>query len=103
MERSMTSDYPGAELVLPGLQDAAAGRVTIASCLVSVARPLIESAGLTQGLPPLTYIAEPERALYRLLQAEGGDAYGRYNSLLRRLVSFEQAVRHARGSSTGSV
>lgn len=89
------SDYPGAELVLPGLHDAAAGRVTIGSCLVSIARPAIEASGLSAGLPPLTYVAEPERALYRLLQQECGDAYGRYNSLLRRLVSFERALRRA--------
>ena len=88
-------NYPGAELVLPGLRDAAAGQVTIASCLVSIARPLIERSGLAEHSPSLNYVAEPERALYRLLQAEGGNAYGRYNSLLRRLVSFEQAVRHA--------
>ncbi len=88
-------DYPGAELVLPGLRDAAAGHVTIGSCLVSIAQPVMESSGLAKHLPSLTYVAEPERALYRLLQNEGGDAYGRYNSLLRRLVSFERMVRRA--------
>ena len=98
---SVVSNYPGAELVLPGLSDAAAGRVTIASCLVSVARPLIEESGLTKHLPSIAYVAEPEHALYRLLREEGGNAYGRYNSLLRRLVSFEQAVRRAR-SHTGA-
>jgi hypothetical protein len=92
---SAVSNYPGAELVLPGLRDAAAGRVTIAACLVSMARPLIEGSGLADHLPSLIYVDEPERALYRLLRDEGGNAYGRYNSLLRRLVSFEQAVRHA--------
>ena len=90
------SNYPGAELVLPGLHDAVAGRLTIASCLVSIARPLIEGSGLAEHLPSIIYVAEPEHALYRLLRDEGDNAYGRYNSLLRRLVSFEQAVRHAR-------
>ena len=85
--------YPGAELVLPGLQDAARGRVTVGSCLVSIARPAIEASGLADGLPALQFVAQPERALYRLLQAEKGDAYSRYNSLLRRLVSFERALR----------
>jgi hypothetical protein len=35
---------------------------------------------------------EPERQLYRLLRQEGADAYSRYNSLLRELVSFENAL-----------
>ncbi len=35
---------------------------------------------------------EPERQLYRLLLAQGGDAYSRYNSLLRELDSFHRAL-----------
>ena len=96
IDRTTVSDYPGAELVLPGLSDVAAGRETIASCLVSIARPLLERSGLVEDSPTLRFVPEPERALYRLLLAEGGNAYGRYNSLLRRLVSFEQTLRHAR-------
>jgi hypothetical protein len=46
IDSAAVSQFPGAELVLPGLQDLAAGRLTIAACLVSVARPTIEkSAG----------------------------------------------------------
>jgi hypothetical protein len=99
MDWTALSNYPGAELVLPGLRDAAAGRVTIGSCLVSIARPLIEGSGLAQTVASLSYIDEPERALYRLLQEQGGDAYGRYNSLVRRLVSFERALRSAQSRS----
>lgn len=93
MDTTTVSQFPGAELVLPGLEDLAAGRVTITACLVSIARPAIEKSGLAKGFPPLRYISLPEETLYRLLRAEGGDAYGRYNSLLRRLVSFERALR----------
>ncbi len=93
IDSAIIATYPGAELVLPGLQDAAAGRVTIGSCLVSIARPTIEASGLADGLPALQFVPEPERALYRLLQQEPGDAYSRYNSLLRRPVSFERALR----------
>jgi len=32
--------------------------------------------------------------LYRLLRQQGGDAYSRYNALLRELVSFESALDH---------
>lgn len=95
--------YPGAELVLPGLHDAAAGRVTIASCLVSVARPLIEKSGLAKSFSQIAYVSEPEHVLYRLLQDEGGNAYGRYNSLLRRLVSFERTVRRAQSRTANDV
>jgi hypothetical protein len=95
LDWATVENYPGAELVLSGLRDAAAGRLTIESCLISIARPLIEASGLTQPLSSITYIAEPERVLYRLLQSEPGDAYARYNSLVRRLVSFERAVRRA--------
>ncbi len=91
--------FPGAELVLPGLRDAAAGRVTIGACLVSIARPALEVSGLPNDFTVIHYIAEPELALYRLLRQEGGNAYGRYNSLLRRLVSFERALRRARRRS----
>jgi hypothetical protein len=84
---------PGAELVLPGLRDAAAGRLTVGSCLVSMAQPTLEQSGLLHEFPQLVYVDEPERALYRLLQQEGANAYGRYNSLLRRLTSFERSLR----------
>ena len=84
---------PGAELVLPGLVEAAAGELTVGSCLVSIARPIIERSGLASSYGIREFVHEPERALYRLLLSEGGNAYGRYNALLRRLVSFEQALR----------
>ncbi len=94
-DSTAVANYPGAELVLPGLRDSAAGRLTIEACLVSIARPVIEQSGLTAEFPAITFTEEPERALYRLLQGEGGNAYGRYNALVRRLVSFERAVRRA--------
>jgi hypothetical protein len=41
--------------------------------------------------------ADAELELYRTLCASGvRDPYGRYNSLLRELVSFEQALEHRR-------
>jgi hypothetical protein len=93
------SRLPGAELVLPGLDDLAAGRLTVAACLVSIASPQIEASGLAETWGTSRYITEPERALYRLLCQEDGDAYSRYNSLLRRLVSFERALRRSAGKS----
>ena len=86
-------DLPGAELLREALHDSGAGSVTISSCLLSIAKPRLERAGLPSpaaagGIP------EAELTLYRLLMAEGGDAFGRYQALLRRLVSFEQALEH---------
>lgn len=89
---------PGAELVEPGLVDAARGRWTVAGLLVAIAAPRLRRLGLV--LPPDDRLpAEPELLLYRALRAEGGNAYGRYNALLRRLVSFERALESSRRRS----
>jgi hypothetical protein len=88
----MLAGLPGAKLVAAGLADVAAGRATIGACLVHIARPRLTRAGL---LPmEAARMTEPERELYRLLRAEGGDAYSRYNALLRELISFENALDH---------
>ena len=81
---------PGESLVRQGLVDVYAGRRTVEAYLVSIARPRLSRAGLLTGDEDL--MAEPELGLYRLLRAQGGDAYSRYNSLLRELISFEQAL-----------
>lgn len=86
---------PGGDLVRQGLRDAAAGRVTVAACLISIARTNLESAGLLPAYSVITFVPEPEHALYRLLCDEGGEAFSRYNSLLRRLVSFEHSITRA--------
>jgi hypothetical protein len=41
---------------------------------------------------PVDESDEAELELYDLLMREGGDAYSRYNALLRELVSFENAL-----------
>jgi hypothetical protein len=87
----LMSGLPGESLVRQGLADLAAGRQTIHAWLVAIARPRFARAGLLQSAPSAQY-DEPERELYRLLREEGADAYSRYNSLLRELVSFESAL-----------
>jgi hypothetical protein len=87
---------PGGERMLEGLQDWHAGRTTIASCLVAIAFGKFRNAGLVEGEPPFR---KPKLVLYDLLRQQGGNAYGRYNSLLRELVSFGRAlVRFQRNS-----
>lgn len=81
---------PGEDLVRRGLADYKAGRHSAESYLVQIARPRLENCGL---LPQeLAAPLEPELELYRLLRQKGGDAYARYNALLRELVSFEMAL-----------
>lgn len=82
---------PGENLVRRGLTDFFAHHCTIESCLIHVARPRFVRAGLVPPDHPYS-MEDPEIQLYRLLQGEGGDAYSRYNSLLRELVSFEMCL-----------
>lgn len=87
----LLAGLPGSALVQQGLADCLAGRHTIAACLVAIARPRLSRAGLlTEGSMSLP--DEPELQLYRLLRHQGGDAYSRYNALLRELISFESAL-----------
>lgn len=96
---TLLDTLPGGDLVRQGLADAAAGRMTVPACLVSIARPCLERAGLLLEYSEIMLVPEPEQALYRLLIDEGGDAFGRYNSLLKRLVSFEHSIAHAMARS----
>jgi hypothetical protein len=83
-------DLPGAELVLPGLADLAASRDTVEALLVEIAAPRLRRLGIDV---PHRDDVEPERRLYLRLDAERSqDVHARYNALLRRLVSFSQAL-----------
>jgi hypothetical protein len=86
----LISGLPGEPLVRQGLADLQSGKPTAPAWLVSIARARLAQAGLLDRSTPSA--AEPELQLYRLLRREGGDAYSRYNSLLRELISFEQAL-----------
>jgi hypothetical protein len=85
---------PGGERMLQGLQDWREGRTTINSCLVVIAFGKFRAAGLVSGEAPF---AEAELVLYDLLKKEGHNAYGRYNSLIRELISFGRAMARAQG------
>jgi hypothetical protein len=87
----LISGLPGENLVRQGLADFQSGLCTVPACLVRIARPRLSRAGL---MPENAtgQSSESELQLYDLLRREGGDAYSRYNSLLRELVSFENAL-----------
>ncbi|MCW1923513.1 hypothetical protein OKA05_13190 [Luteolibacter arcticus] len=79
-------------LVAEGLADHAAGRRGINACLVRIASPRLVRAGL---MPPLESPGgAAELELYEILSSEPGNAYGRYNAIIRELVSFEHALDH---------
>ena len=84
---------PGGDLVAQGLADLEAGNLSEYALLVLVAEPRLAPLGII----PRKNVPAPshpiEHALYTLLEEKyGDDAYGRYNSLLRRMASFAHAL-----------
>ena len=87
------TDLPGGDLVAAGLEDLKAGTQTVAALLVCVGGPRLRRLGLEV---PDT-VPDPEDRLYALLARDDEDsAHGRYNALIRRLVSFERAAETLR-------
>lgn len=93
------SGLPGEELLREGLADMQAGRCTIPACLAAIGLPRLQRAGLVGAMPSRS-AEDAELQLYRQLRQLGGDAYSRYNALLRQLVSFEQALDRRMREST---
>ena len=89
---ALFEDLPGWEIVGAGLRDAAAGVESVESLLVEIAGPRLREHGLLAAPFPAAAL-DAEIRLYRLLaRTHGDDAHGRYNALLRCLVSFERAL-----------
>ena len=88
----MTAEFlalPGGDLVETGLLDLAERVVSDESLLASIGRPRLVQLGLEV---PAGF-DDPEHRLYDRLSERFGDAaHGRYNALVRRLVSFERAL-----------
>lgn len=89
----LLTGLPGEELVRQGLADLQSGELTLAAHLVALAAPRLRRANLLSRLPEAIEI-DTELKIYRHLREQGGDAYSRYNSLVREIVSFEQALDH---------
>jgi len=86
---------PGGDLIAKGLRDLAAGQETTEALLVAVGAGRLRRAGVDVPAEAHT-IDSPEHRLYELLEARDvRAAHGRYNALVRRLVSFERAAEHA--------
>ena len=84
-----TEGLPGADLVERGLADLSRGVESVPSLLVSIGAPRLRLLGFEI---PAAFPGAEER-LYGLLGRDGADAaHGRYNALVRTLVSFERAA-----------
>ena len=94
------ADLPGGALVTQGLIDLQTGRHTIPGCLVAIARNRFLRSGLLPA-SQMPELVDAELQLYRLLREEDGDAYSRYNALVRELVSFCQALEQRRTGTEG--
>jgi len=87
------SPLPGGDLLEAGLDDLARGVPSVAAHLVSIGAPRLRRIGFEIPRP----IDDPEHRLYALLAAhDPPTAHGRFNALIRRLVSFERAAECAR-------
>lgn len=88
-------NLPGYELVREGAADLERGETeTIPALLVAIGSPRLREIGLTL---PAVLPDGPEHRLYDRLSLDNADAaHGRYNALIRRLVSFERAAEHAK-------
>ena len=85
------NELPGAEIILPGLNDLHQGESdTIGALLVAIAATRLTEAGLD--IPKDHLASEPELTLYARLQNERDDPYSYYNALLNRLNSFCNAL-----------
>ncbi|HEV7503411.1 MAG TPA: hypothetical protein VGS07_00695 [Thermoanaerobaculia bacterium] len=81
---------PGGDLVQEGIADLARGVESTSSLLVSIGAYRLRRVGLPI---PETVIDSPELRLYeKLAESDSDSAHSRYNALVRRLVSFENAA-----------
>lgn len=84
-------ELPGADLILPGLDDLRRGQTnTVGALLIAIARTRLSNAGLD--IPKADFKPEPELTLYAQLEDTRNDAYPYYNALLDSLNSFCNAL-----------
>lgn len=88
----MYEHLPGGDILQVGLRDLEGGIRSVCALLVLIAAPRLARNGI-QIPADASSPALPEHELYDLLIAEHGpEAYRHYRSLLRRLVSLENAL-----------
>jgi hypothetical protein len=89
---------PGEDLVTQGLADLARGILSESALLVLVASPRLRGLGVQV---PEWKLSEPyEHVLYSLIEERlGRGAHSYYNSLIRRIVSYAQALEREQSRS----
>lgn len=85
---------PGSEIVLPGIEDLGAGRLTINAMAVQCAATRLSKLGMKA---PRAEDGEPaaHRLYEELSEKLGSGAHSRYNAILRRVASFAAAAGRA--------
>jgi hypothetical protein len=85
-------DLPGADLVASGIEALRRGELTAEALLVAVGARRLRAAGVE--IPKLPELPDPsELVLYGAVgRTHPRDTHARYNSLIRRLVSFQRAL-----------
>ena len=84
------ASLPGNDLIVSGINDLRNHRETIPALLVAIGAPKLRSLGIEI---PNDVPTNPEHRLYDLLATtEFDSAHSKYNSFIRRLVSFERAL-----------
>lgn len=86
------SELPGEDLVLRGVDDLRRGVDSIHALLVSIGASRLRAAGVD--VPAAVPHAE-QRLYERLAHEDPLSAHGRFNALVRRLVSYERAAECA--------
>ncbi len=90
----MNASLPGEDLIEVSVRDLRAGYETTTALPVAIGSPRLRRLGLT--FPEKDQ--NPEHHLYELLARDDQDsAHSRYNTLIRRLVSYERAAERVAG------
>jgi hypothetical protein len=94
MDEKLLRSLPGADIVLAGIADIAAGAESVNATAVQSASSRLARAGLP--VPPGEDDGLAAHRLYELLAGEIGDsAHSRYNAILERVSSFARAAEIA--------
>jgi hypothetical protein len=86
------NQFPGGDLIKQGIIDCQEDRQTIFSCLIQIGFPTLSKMQILPREIQQSNQEDAELILYRILKSEVGDAYSRYNALMRELLSFERAI-----------